>query len=168
VTIRPVAYRRSYGLQPLIKLAVATAAVSLCLAWLWVEWDRRVGKGFPAGQKPVPVPVLTPPPTGEPKLAGAAEHCSPPSADAIDVYVSPDGGATEAIMRELGLAQHRVLVQAYSFTSAAIAKALVDAKRRGVEVTVVLDDSQRSDKYTTATFLHNEGVPVAVGRHGHL
>jgi phosphatidylserine/phosphatidylglycerophosphate/cardiolipin synthase-like enzyme len=55
-----------------------------------------------------------------------------------------------------------VRVQAYSFTSAPIAKALVDAKRRGVDVVVVLDDSQQTDKYSSATFLHNGGVPVHI------
>ena len=46
-----------------------------------------------------------------------------------------------------------VLVQAYSFTSAPIAKALVDAQRRGVKVQVILDKSQRTEKYSEADFL---------------
>src|SRR5215203_1543706 len=48
------------------------------------------------------------------------------------VYFSPNGGATEAIVQELGSAQHSIMVQAYSFTSAPIAKALLDAHKRGV------------------------------------
>ena len=52
----------------------------------------------------------------------------------IQVYFSPDGGCTEAIVRELGKAKFTVLVQAYSFTSAPIAKALVDAEKRGVKI----------------------------------
>ncbi|WP_300156078.1 phospholipase D family protein [Solidesulfovibrio sp.] len=55
-----------------------------------------------------------------------------------------------------------VYVQAYSFTSAPIAKALVDAARRGVKVEVILDKSQRKETYTGATFLRNEGVPVYI------
>ena len=55
-----------------------------------------------------------------------------------------------------------MLVLAYSFTSAPLAKALVDAHKRGVKVTVILDSSQRSEKYTSATFLHNAGVPVFI------
>ena len=46
-----------------------------------------------------------------------------------------------------------VLVQAYSFTSAPIAKALVDAQRRGVKVQVILDKSQRTEKCSEADFL---------------
>ena len=40
------------------------------------------------------------------------------------------------------------MVQAYSFTSAPIAKALDDASKRGVKVVAVLDKSQRREKYT--------------------
>jgi phosphatidylserine/phosphatidylglycerophosphate/cardiolipin synthase-like enzyme len=55
-----------------------------------------------------------------------------------------------------------VLVQAYSFTSAPIAKAVVDAHKRGVKVQVVLDKSQRMEKYSSATFLKNAGIPTYI------
>jgi hypothetical protein len=42
----------------------------------------------------------------------------------VTVYFSPHGGATDAVVRELTAAQQWVWVQAYSFTSAPIAKAL--------------------------------------------
>ena len=78
----------------------------------------------------------------------------------IQVYFSPEGGCTEAVVRELGKAKSTVLVQAYSFTSAPIAKALVDAEKRGVKIEVILDKSQRRDKYTEADFLLHAGVPT--------
>ena len=87
---------------------------------------------------------------------------APATVPRLEAYFSPDGGATEALVRELGRARQRVRVQAYSFTSVPIAKALVAAKRRGVDVVVILDSSQRSEKYTSATFLHNERVPVFI------
>ena len=43
-----------------------------------------------------------------------------------------------------------------------IAKALVGAHRRGVRVTVVLDKSQRTDKYSPADFLRNSGIPTFI------
>jgi phosphatidylserine/phosphatidylglycerophosphate/cardiolipin synthase-like enzyme len=81
------------------------------------------------------------------------------AAPAIDVFFSPKGGATEAVVHELGNAKKEILVQAYSFTSAPIAKVLVDAHKRGVKVTVVLDRSQRSVKYSSADFVNNAGIP---------
>jgi phosphatidylserine/phosphatidylglycerophosphate/cardiolipin synthase-like enzyme len=80
----------------------------------------------------------------------------------IHSYFSPRGNCTEAIVSCLNGAQKSVLVLAYSFTSAPITKALVDAKKRGVDVQVVLDKSQRSEKYTSATFLAKEGVPTFI------
>jgi len=49
-------------------------------------------------------------------------------------------------------AKNSILVQAYSFTSAPIAKALLNAHKRGGKVEVILDKSQRTDKYSSATF----------------
>ena len=69
-------------------------------------------------------------------LGQAAEPFSPAR---VAVYFSPNGGATDAVVRELNTATTQVLVQAYSFTSAPIAKALLDAHKRGVTVLAVLD-----------------------------
>jgi phosphatidylserine/phosphatidylglycerophosphate/cardiolipin synthase-like enzyme len=79
-----------------------------------------------------------------------------------EVYFSPHGGATEAIIRELNKAKSTILVQAYSFTSAPIAKALLNAHKRGVKVEVILDKSQRTQQYSSATFLYNQGIPVKI------
>ena len=52
------------------------------------------------------------------------------------------------MVETLGRAKSTVLVQAYSFTSAPIAKALVEASRRGVKIEVVLDSCQLLMSYT--------------------
>src|SRR6266853_3716067 len=84
-----------------------------------------------------------------------------------EVFFSPAGGCTEAVVNALEKAKASVLVQAYSFTSAPIAKALVDAKRRGVNVQVVLDKTQKTDKYSSADFLRNSGVATFIDtQHG--
>jgi phosphatidylserine/phosphatidylglycerophosphate/cardiolipin synthase-like enzyme len=83
-------------------------------------------------------------------------------ADVIQVFFSPNGGATEAVVHELGNAKKEILVQTYSFTSRPIAKALVNAYKRGVKVIVILDRSQRSDKYNSADFVHNAGIPIYI------
>jgi phosphatidylserine/phosphatidylglycerophosphate/cardiolipin synthase-like enzyme len=79
-----------------------------------------------------------------------------------EVYFSPKGGCTDAITKELDKAQITILVQAYSFTSAPIAKALLNAHKKGVKVEVILDKSQRTQKYSSATFLYNSGIPVKI------
>ncbi len=80
----------------------------------------------------------------------------------ITVYFSPEGGCTRAITNELCKARRSVLVQAYSFTSQPIARAVVDAHQRGVKVFVLLDKSQQGQKYSSADFLKNNGVPTYI------
>lgn len=84
------------------------------------------------------------------------------TAESITAYFSPRGGCTEAVVREIESAKAQILVQAYSFTSPAIAQALVQAYRRGIDVRVILDQSQRTEKYSEADFLFHAGVPVAI------
>ena len=99
-------------------------------------------------------------------LAGCGEQQSPPQrggeGGSVQVYFSPKGGAMEAVVRELNGARKTVRVQAYSFTSQPIAKALVEAKKRGVDVEIVVDKSQRGERYTEADFTANQGVPTYV------
>lgn len=101
-------------------------------------------------------------------LSGCGQQQGPPQTGggSIQVYFSPKGGATDAVVRELNGARRTVRVQAYSFTSEPIAKALLEAKKRGVDVEVVVDKSQRSERYTEADFTANQGIPTFVdGRH---
>jgi phosphatidylserine/phosphatidylglycerophosphate/cardiolipin synthase-like enzyme len=80
----------------------------------------------------------------------------------IQVFFSPKGGCTEAVVGNLNKATNTVLVQAYSFTSAPIAQALVDAHKRGVNVEVILDKSQRTEKYSSADFIQRAGIPTFI------
>lgn len=78
------------------------------------------------------------------------------------VYFSPNGGCTEAIVKEIGKAKQEILVQAYSFTSKDIAKALVDAHKRGVKTEIILDKSNRSKKYSAGDFTAHMGVKTYI------
>jgi phosphatidylserine/phosphatidylglycerophosphate/cardiolipin synthase-like enzyme len=50
-------------------------------------------------------------------------------ADITKVCCSPGGGCTENIVEQINAAKSEILVQAYSFTSAPIAKSLVSAHK---------------------------------------
>lgn len=86
----------------------------------------------------------------------------PARAGTIEVCFTPGEDYTGKIVREISDAREEILVQAYSFTSAPIVKALVAAHRRGVRVETLLDKSQRKEKYTSATFLDHADVPVLI------
>lgn len=87
---------------------------------------------------------------------------SVPITGSAEVYFSPRGGATEAVVAEINHARQEILIQAYSFTSKPIAKALLNAKKRGVKIDAVLDKSNATAKYSAATFLANAGIPVLI------
>jgi phosphatidylserine/phosphatidylglycerophosphate/cardiolipin synthase-like enzyme len=84
----------------------------------------------------------------------------------VAVYFAPGGEPTQAIVNALHQAKQAVLVQAYSFTSAPIAKALVEAHKRGVRTQVILDSSQQTEKYSEADFLAHAGIRCLIdGEH---
>ncbi len=78
------------------------------------------------------------------------------------VYFGPSGGCTSAIVKEIGKAKQEILVQACSFTSKEIAKALVDAHKRGVHAEIILDKSNRTKRYSAADFMFNMGIPTYI------
>lgn len=84
------------------------------------------------------------------------------SAGELEVAFSPNGGCTDLVIRVIHSAKTSIRVLAYSFTSAPIAKALVEAHKRGVDVQVVVDKSQKSKRYTSATFIANASIPIRI------
>ena len=78
------------------------------------------------------------------------------------VYFSPNGGCTEAIINEISHAKSEILIQAYSFTSVPIAKALVSAHKKGINVEIILDKSNKSKKYSAGDFTAHMGVTTYI------
>ena len=78
----------------------------------------------------------------------------------VQVFFSPHGGCTEAVLAAVGGAKRTILVQAYSFTSVPIAEALVAAHARGVDVRIILDKSQETDRRSDFALVRAGGIPV--------
>lgn len=76
------------------------------------------------------------------------------------VFFSPNGGAENAIVRNIDSARTQVLVQAYSFTSSPIAEALIRAKARGCDVRAVIDKGQRKASGSKWLSLAMHGIPI--------
>ncbi|MEX8493542.1 phospholipase D family protein [Sphaerotilus sp.] len=75
----------------------------------------------------------------------------------------PDGVPCETLLVDtINATQRSLRIQAYSFTSVPIAQAVKHARDRGVDVQVIVDKSQVGERYTSATFLKNSGIPVVV------
>lgn len=80
----------------------------------------------------------------------------------LEIYFSPGGGAEQAIVQELNRAKTSIYVLAYSFTSAPIARALGQAKDRGLNVQVILDKSNRTSRYSVINYLQSHAIPVFI------
>lgn len=83
----------------------------------------------------------------------------------VSAHFSPKGGCTDAVLAELHRARREVLVLAYSFTSRPISEALIEASKRGVAVSVVLDHSNEKDAHTDLFYLMEHGVEPVVDPH---
>lgn len=84
----------------------------------------------------------------------------------IAVYFSPKGGCLDAIAYELKKARREVLVQAYSFTADPITYGLVEAKKRGAHVEILLDRSNEQESYSDLRILLEHGLtPLIDAQH---
>jgi phosphatidylserine/phosphatidylglycerophosphate/cardiolipin synthase-like enzyme len=57
----------------------------------------------------------------------------------VEAAFSPDGGAEALVLRLIGSASSTIRLAGYLFTSPSIVRHLIDAKRRGVDVAIVVD-----------------------------
>lgn len=82
----------------------------------------------------------------------------------VQVYFSPDGGAARAVVDMIDGARQRVMLAGYLLTSYPIARALKRAHARGVQVRVVLDSANETDRYSGATYLARAGIDVVIDK----
>ena len=80
----------------------------------------------------------------------------------IDVGFSPEGSAQQLVLRTLDDAHESIRLMGYSFTSPEVVKSLVAAKRRGVDVRVVVDEKGNRSKASQAAMnvVVNAGIPL--------
>ena len=78
------------------------------------------------------------------------------------VYFSPKGGCEAAIVKEIKAARHEILVQAYSFTADPLTYGLIEAKKRGVHVDIVLDKSNEAERYSDLRIFLENGLPPLI------
>ena len=82
--------------------------------------------------------LLSPPP--EVSIAAVPES--------LDVCFTPGQSCLPKVIKYIDNAKTSILLLGYSFTSKPITQALIQAKKRGVNVRIVLDHSQHYQKYS--------------------
>jgi len=127
----------------MLRRAVITTLIVFAAAYSGATWANHSHHGAASGgQHAAPVETLS--------LTGAE----------ATVAFSPNGDATQVVVKAINAAKKQVLVQAYGFSSAPIIQALGAAKARGVDVEAILDRTNKSPRYTGATYLANHHIPV--------
>lgn len=83
-------------------------------------------------------------------------------AGTIETGFSPEGSAQQLVLKTIDTARQDIRVMGYSFTSPEVVRSLIAAKRRGVDVSVVLDRKGNTGKASVAAMnlLVNAGIPV--------
>jgi len=110
-------------------------------------------RAAPGAAKPAPADAAP---------AASASAAPESTARHVQVHFSPKRGCREAIVGVIASAKSTVRVMAYGFTSQEVCDALVDAKKRGVDVQVVLDKSNLSDKHSKMRDAEAAGIQVFV------
>ena len=83
------------------------------------------------------------------------------AAGTVQVAFTPGDNGTALIVQAIESARKQVLVQAYSFTSRSIAQALIDARRRGLDVQLMADPKQaHSSDHGMVAYVAAAGVPT--------
>ena len=80
----------------------------------------------------------------------------------IRACFSPEGQCTNHIISAIQEAQSSILIMAYSFTSFQIAKALMDAYERGIDVKILIDKSQLKERRSQLSFLLQKGILILI------
>lgn len=88
----------------------------------------------------------------------------------IQVGFSPEGSARALVLDSINHAEHTIDMMAYSFQSADIVKALVNAEKRGVVVRAVVDKKRNQGKVSqkAITFATANGIDVQLDGHYHI
>ena len=103
------------------------------------QTPQRAGQGL--ATRPLPPPI--------------------PAQGTVQVAFTPWDNAEGMIVERIRRAKHQILVQAFSFTSRALANALIAAKKRGVDVRILADREQTfGGESSRIPELDQAGIPV--------
>jgi phosphatidylserine/phosphatidylglycerophosphate/cardiolipin synthase-like enzyme len=87
-----------------------------------------------------------------------------PEGQFIEVAFSPDKASESLMLKAINASHSSIVLASYSFTSPRIAQALLEAKKRGVEVRIVVDEKGNLDKPGIAALnlLSNAGIATRI------
>lgn len=103
---------------------------------------------------------------GEASMANTPNQRVEFSSLMIENYFSPDDGVLDRLVDLIDGAQESIYFLAFSFTSDELARAIVAARRRGVDVAGVMDEGQITNDGGEFSFFRSNDVPVRIDTPG--
>ena len=100
-------------------------------------------------------------------VAGPAVHPAGAQPATIEVYYAPEDLPADRLVALYEQAKHYVYVAVYGLTYPPAVKALVSAKKRGIDVRVITDRERLTDPKQEAALetLRLAGIPIRVNQH---
>lgn len=89
-------------------------------------------------------------------------HSYSPSLDKVNICFTPPSGCGALIVQQVSLAKKSIYVQAFNFYSWPIARELIKAKQRGVDVRLILDKTNNENPKSQAGLVMKEGIEVVI------
>ncbi len=92
------------------------------------------------------------------------------AAASIDIYYAPEDAPLDRVVQLYEQARHSIFVAVYAITAPPAVKALIAAKKRGVDVRVLTDRERLDDPKQRAALsaLRLAGIPVRINQHENL
>lgn len=80
----------------------------------------------------------------------------------VESAFSPDAGSEALVLKVIRSAKSSIRLAAYTFTSPAVVRALLDAKKRGVDVRIVVDDkgNHSAGSQAALNLIASANIPV--------
>jgi len=89
-------------------------------------------------------------------------HSYSPPTQKINICFTPPSGCAALIVQQISRAKKSIQVQAFNFYSDQIARELIKAKGRGVDVRVILDKTNNENPKSQAARIIKEGIEVVI------
>lgn len=82
--------------------------------------------------------------------------------DKVNICFTPPSGCSALIIQQISRAKDSIYLQAFNFYLESIARELIKAKRRGVDVRIILDKTNNDNPKSQASMAQGAGIDVMI------
>jgi phosphatidylserine/phosphatidylglycerophosphate/cardiolipin synthase-like enzyme len=100
----------------------------------------------------------------------ASFEFSPAARAGIEVYYAPEDAPLDRLVQLYRQAKHHIYVSVYGLSALSMVKALIEAKKRGIDIRIITDGGRLGDPKQRRALetLRLAGIPIKISRHDGL